>query len=374
MIYNGRLLYILYLLNLIYGNLTVETEIKNNLFNNYRRDIIPNNDTAINIKLGIMIRAINNINHMDGTFKLNIWLRYKWKDSRLVWNNKNIEWMTFTTDPTLDSSIWIPDIYLYNTAENPLKEISYTNAIVYNDGNIILSRPGIIISSCSFDLSYFPYDIQNCYIKMGSWSYANNKMYLTEFHPSIDISNYVVNEEWELDNYSTIINEKKYNCCPHKFGDITFYIRLIRKSDYYNENLVIPAFATASLMIFTMFIPWDSGERISFATTIMLSIVVFLLILSEHLPKTNKKPLLSTMFVSLMGYSLFGLLLTIIISYLHTNKTNRVGNIDNLEQIINQRNKFISSIERCFTMLFGLTLLILIIILFLIKVFKENLI
>ena len=328
-----------------------ETDIKNQILLNYRKDSLPPisyNQSSLPVYLGIMIRAINNINHMDGTFKLNIWLRYKWKDERLSWENEEEQTIIMTTDPSLSSSIWIPDIYLYNTAENPFVDMAYTNALVDSQGNIILSRPGILTSTCSFDLAHFPYDIQTCFLKLGSWSYTTNKIYLHPFNPVIDISNYQENEEWILENYSAVINEKKYACCSDSFQDITFQLKLRRKSGYYDQNLAIPAFATASLTIFTMLIPWNSGERISYSTTIMLSIIVFLLILSEHLPKSSNKPLLSVMFISLMVYSLCGLIFTLIISFAR-NKAVKVA----------------GKLEIIYTVFFSLSIIVIIVISFL---------
>jgi uncharacterized membrane protein len=69
-------------------------------------------------------------------------------------------------------------------------------------------------------------------------------------------------------------------------------------------------------------VPWDSGERSSFAITVMLSLIVFLLILSESLPKTDAHPLLSKMLIGLTFFSLFVVFFTVIISALYSYKTN----------------------------------------------------
>jgi len=69
-------------------------------------------------------------------------------------------------------------------------------------------------------------------------------------------------------------------------------------------------------MILTLLVPWDSGERISFAVTILLSIIVFLLILSDNLPKTDKYPLLSKMIIGLIYFSLIGVIFTVLINAL----------------------------------------------------------
>ena len=75
-------------------------------------------------------------------------------------------------------------------------------------------------------------------------------------------------------------------------------------------------------MILTLFVPWDSGERISFAATVMLSLIVFLLILSENLPKSDEKPLLSRMLIGLTLFSLISLVFTIFVSAMHSYKND----------------------------------------------------
>ena len=94
-------------------------------------------------------------------------------------------------------------------------------------------------------------------------------------------------------------------------------------------NIILPAFATATLIIMTLFIPWDSGERISFAVTVMLAIVVYLLILSENLPKSDQRPLLSEMIIGLTMFSLLGVFFTILISALNSFEENDDEDEDN---------------------------------------------
>ena len=35
----------------------------------------------------------------------------------------------------------------------------WTNAVVYPDGEVMWSRPGMVTSTCAFDLSEFPDDV-----------------------------------------------------------------------------------------------------------------------------------------------------------------------------------------------------------------------
>ena len=299
-------------------NYNPQKELKDYIINTQYHRNIPNTG-SVNVTLGIAIRAFNNIDHIEGTINMNIWLRYYWQDINYGWNP--LEWNNITniklnSDPELDNSLWIPDIYLYNTAEKPLNELDYSNIVLNYDGSIFWSRPGLLKSTCQFDLTYFPFDTQLCYLKFGSWSYDSSEIVLKKNNISIDISNLQENEEWVIGDYYTIKNSVKYACCKHEYEDIMFFYELKRKSEYYNINIIIPTFATASLMILTLLVPWDSGERISFAVTILLSIIVFLLILSDNLPKTDKFPLLSKMIIGLIYFSLIGVIFTVLINAL----------------------------------------------------------
>ena len=62
-----------------------------------------------------------------------------------------------------------------------MSELEFSRAIVHHGGDIIWSRPGIIKSTCVFDLQYFPYDMQTCHFKFGSWVYPK------EFYKFTDI-------------------------------------------------------------------------------------------------------------------------------------------------------------------------------------------
>ena len=317
-------LYFLTLFNLVNSSYSYKYDLQNDIFSDYL-PIIP--ELGTNLSLSIAIRAFDNIDQIDGSINMNIWLRYNW-NSDISWNipkYNNISSINLNTNPDYGLFIWTPDIYLYNTAEKPMTELDFPKANVYSDGSIFWSRPGLIKSTCIFNLTYFPYDQQTCKLKFGSWSYDDTEIYLNEgINNSIDLDNYQEHEEWTLTDYYTKKNSIKYSCCENYYHDIEFYYTIRRKPNYYVLNIIVPTFATATLIILTLLVPWNSGERISFAVTVLLTIIVFLLIVSENLPKTDSKPLLSLMIIGLIYFSLVGVMFTVIISYIHyciKNKT-----------------------------------------------------
>lgn len=51
-----------------------------------------------------------------------------------------------------------------------------TKATVHSNGLVIWQPPAVYKSSCSIDVEYFPYDVQTCILKLGSWTYDGFKV------------------------------------------------------------------------------------------------------------------------------------------------------------------------------------------------------
>lgn len=51
-----------------------------------------------------------------------------------------------------------------------------TKATVYYTGLVIWKPPAVYKSSCSIDVEFFPYDVQTCILKLGSWTYDGFKV------------------------------------------------------------------------------------------------------------------------------------------------------------------------------------------------------
>lgn len=56
-----------------------------------------------------------------------------------------------------------------------------TKATVHSNGLVIWQPPAVYKSSCSIDVEYFPYDVQTCILKLGSWTYDGFKVLIFLF-------------------------------------------------------------------------------------------------------------------------------------------------------------------------------------------------
>lgn len=51
--------------------------------------------------------------------------------------------------------------------------------VVSHTGEIMWASPGIFISSCIIDVTNFPFDEQECFMKFGPWQYEGKEVKVT---------------------------------------------------------------------------------------------------------------------------------------------------------------------------------------------------
>ena len=69
-----------------------------------------------------------------------------------------------------------------------------------------------------------------------------------------------------------------------------YNINISRVPSFYETYLIFPIFCLATIILFSCIIPINAENRISFSMTVILSIMVYLSVLSEQLPKTHNNP------------------------------------------------------------------------------------
>lgn len=88
-----------------------------------------------------------------------------------------------------------------------------TNVVLRHDGQVMWDQPAITKSSCSVDVAFFPFDLQECHLTFGSWTHNGNQMDLSNALDSADLADFVPNVEWEVSGYLTLVFRAK----PHSW-------------------------------------------------------------------------------------------------------------------------------------------------------------
>ncbi|CAL8364824.1 unnamed protein product [Arctogadus glacialis] len=182
-------------------------------------------------------------------------------------------------------------------------------------------RTGIFMSTCNVDVRWFPFDMQKCELKFGSWTYDG---WLLDLQMNeADISGYMPNGEWDLVGVPGTRSEAFYDCCKEPYPDVTFVVTMRRRTLYYALNLLIPCVLLSSMTLLVFVLPADSGEKISLGITVLLSLTVFMLLVAEIMPATSDSiPLIGQYFASIMIIVGASVVATVVVLQYHHHDPN----------------------------------------------------
>uniref|UniRef100_T1IUC8 Nicotinic acetylcholine receptor beta 1 subunit n=1 Tax=Strigamia maritima TaxID=126957 RepID=T1IUC8_STRMM len=216
--------------------------------------------------------------------KSNVWLRLVWLDYQLQWDHNDYGGIQVLRLPP--DKVWKPDIVLFNNADGNYEVRYKSNVLIYPNGMILWVPPAIYQSSCTIDVTYFPFDQQRCVMKFGSWTFNGDQVSLALYGNKnfVDLSDYWKSGTWDIIEVPAFLNV--YDAHPAE-TDITFYITMRRKTLFYTVNLILPTVLISFLCVLVFYLPAEAGEKVTLGISILLSLVVFLLLVSKILPPTS---------------------------------------------------------------------------------------
>ncbi|XP_071345580.1 neuronal acetylcholine receptor subunit alpha-7-like [Trachinotus anak] len=275
---------------------------------------VSNDSDTLTVEFGLSLMQIIDVDEKNQVLTTNIWLKLHWKDYYLQWNESDYPGVLNVRFP--DHLIWKPDILLYNSADERFDATFHTNILVDNTGHCSYIPPGIFKSTCYIDVRWFPFDVQRCDLKFGSWTYGGWSLDLKMLEA--DIMDYVANGEWDLVEVPGQKNERVYACCPEPYPDVTFTVVMRRRTLYYGLNLLIPCVLISTLALLVFLLPADSGEKISLGITVLLSLTVFMLLVAEIMPATSDSvPLIAQYFATTMVIVGLSVIATVLVLQYH---------------------------------------------------------
>ncbi|XP_053405083.1 neuronal acetylcholine receptor subunit alpha-10-like [Mercenaria mercenaria] len=321
------------------------------LMSDYDSSLIPlcNSASLVTVNMDIALRQIMDINEREQILTTNLWLRLRWNDCRLTWEPMLYNNLTFVTVTYND--VWVPDITLYDrgilysvktvisfkrAAEGDmLPGIKNNRAYISSSGSVTYNFPTVAKSICKINVRYFPFDTQECPLQFGSWSHHSNELdmvnsvvlayglyfytafhihSLTIVHCTGDLDYYIDNTEWTVSDFPIERHVLYYNCCPEPYPDVTFYVIMKRRSTFYILTMIFPYTLTAFVSALGFVLPVESGEKVLLQVTVLLSLAVFILLISESLPPSSDNfPVIGTYFATSMAFVSASLVQTVIV-------------------------------------------------------------
>ena len=162
-------------------------------------------------------------------------------------------------------------------------------AKVESTGRVSAIPPMHLTASCGMDLTYFPYDKQECRLKFGSWSYGKSVIDLQLQSDKVDTSSYLQHPEWKLLNATLELDSVTYD--GETYQSVTAELKIERRSGPYAIKLVLPSVVTAFLILFTFILPSSSGEKIVFCLILLHSLILLSVYLHISVPSNTESVL-----------------------------------------------------------------------------------
>uniref|UniRef100_A0A8C8JJD9 Cholinergic receptor, nicotinic, alpha 4b n=1 Tax=Oncorhynchus tshawytscha TaxID=74940 RepID=A0A8C8JJD9_ONCTS len=295
-----------------------EERLLKNLFARYNKLSRPvaNTSDVVLVHFGLSIAQLIDVDEKNQMMTTNVWVKQEWNDYKLRWNPEEYENVTSIRIPS--EIIWRPDIVLYNNADGDFAVTHLTKAHLFYDGRIKWMPPAIYKSSCSIDVTFFPFDQQNCKMKFGSWTYDRAKIDLISIASDVDQMDYWESGEWVIINAVGKYNTKKYECCTEIYPDITYYFIIRRLPLFYTINLIIPCLLISCLTVLVFYLPSQCGEKITLCISVLLSLTVFLLLITEIIPSTSLViPLIGEYLLFTMIFVTLSIIITVFVLNVH---------------------------------------------------------
>ncbi|XP_075260704.1 neuronal acetylcholine receptor subunit alpha-9-I-like isoform X2 [Convolutriloba macropyga] len=250
------------------------------------RPVVNKSDT-LTVKVRLSLNHILDLDIVQQSLTAIYSAELKWVDEYLRWNPGDFEGVKSIR--MAKSRIWLPDINVFeriNWLDVRSLEQVLTNPKVEYSGVVTVQQPLYLVSACSINVKYFPFDSHVCNISLGSWSYSPDEVDVAKGEYASYKKNYIKNMEWELLDYTVVYRNATEPWGP--YSELKFSLHLKRRPLFMLFNTVLPTAFTSCLTLITFVMPCES-EKMSYAITLFLALCVNLLAISSMLPQTGEE-------------------------------------------------------------------------------------
>lgn len=137
--------------------------------------------------------------------------------------------------------------------------------IIPQDGAVTFIPPLMLKTTCSMDVTWFPFDSQICPIRIGSWTYSGDEISLQVLDDGYteDELGVVRHGEWSILSFKGARVVKMFTCCPEAYHNVDYILVIKRQTMYYFFNLIVPCALIGKLKV----------ERLNFCQFATLSVI-----------------------------------------------------------------------------------------------------
>ncbi|XP_062568474.1 neuronal acetylcholine receptor subunit alpha-6-like [Saccostrea cucullata] len=291
-------IYFLCIARSLSSNFTQLESLYDRLLSDYNKDIRPliAPEFPVDVNVSFFPVGIKELDEMTGKFSVVGTFSITWYDLRLTWDVS--VYKNFLSVEIPEKKVWKPGLMVVSPFERFASLGMGNLPITYLYNGTALWLPVEVISgTCAVDVANYPFDIQFCPIELMCWGSPSSAIRIKAPDPTINMNYFNRHGTWDVIHAAL---------STHLNGDLSYIsidLKLKRRPAFAIMNIVIPMKLLEILYVLVFFVPIESGERLSYSITVLLSIAVFLTIVGDNLPKTSSP-------ISILSYFVLSDLIT----------------------------------------------------------------
>ncbi|XP_012915771.2 acetylcholine receptor subunit epsilon isoform X8 [Mustela putorius furo] len=296
----GALLGALLLLRLLGASEGENEELRlyHHLFDNYDPECRPvkEPEETVTITLKVTLTNLISLNEKEETLTTSVWIGIDWQDYRLNYSKDDFGGVETLRVPS--ELVWLPEIVLENNIDGQFGVAYDANVLIYEGGYVSWLPPAIYRSTCAVEVTYFPFDWQNCSLVFRSQTYNAEEVDFvfaaddegeTISKIDIDTEAYTENGEWAIDFCPGLIRRLD-GASPGGPGvvDVIYTLIIRRKPLFYVINIIVPCVLISGLVLLAYFLPAQAGgQKCTVSINVLLAQTVFLFLIAQKIPETS---------------------------------------------------------------------------------------
>ncbi|KAA8588478.1 hypothetical protein FQN60_009823 [Etheostoma spectabile] len=224
----------------------------------YNRYLRPNfNEGPVEIGMSLDIASIDAISEINMDYTATIFLRQRWRDSRLVFpGNESV-----SVDGRLVSLLWIPDTFIPDSKRSFLHDVTVDNRLIriFSDGTVLYALRITATIACNMDLTKYPMDRQVCTLQL---------------------------ESCDVESYYTSVSEAVYE--TGQYPKLVLHFALRRNVLFFILETYVPSILLVVLSWVSFWISQSSvPARVCIGVTTVLTMTTLMMGARSSLPNAN---------------------------------------------------------------------------------------
>ena len=295
---------------------TNRTRLFQDIIDNHDARVAPF-DTALDslpLTLIFFLMSLRQVNEKDQAISLSLWTYMGWQDSRLSWTPSSYGGIKRLI--TTSKQVWTPStVCLFNEINEDKCFTDERLVSITSFGWATYATTRETVTQCAIDISMYPFDLHNCTLYYGNLFHDNDFLEFNLDFSLISTEYFIQNEEWDLIN--TDIRETFYVSLNVTIRQVHVDVIFKRRPIYVLLSVFLPVVMLSVLNLFCFILPIESGEKMGTSMAIFLTFAVFLTIINDSMPKSDKTPYFTVFLVTQLLISGLTVILESIVLYVH---------------------------------------------------------